>query len=153
MKRIVDVIVAVLVLALLSPLLVLVSFLIWLQDRRSPFYIADRVGRNMKPFRMVKFRSMVVNADKTGVDSTGANDSRITSIGKFVRKTKLDEVPQMWNVLKGEMSLVGPRPNVAMPRNNCSTFVRASLISRRSSSPTKVRSWLTSPTLTSPTTS
>ncbi len=112
MKRIVDVLVAALVLVLLSPLLVVVSLLIWLQDRRSPFYIADRVGRKMKPFRMVKFRSMVVNADKTGVDSTSANDSRITSIGKFVRKTKLDEVPQMWNVLKGEMSLVGPRPNV-----------------------------------------
>ena len=112
MKRIVDVLVAALVLVLLSPLLVVVTFLIWLQDRRSPFYIADRVGRKMKPFRMVKFRSMVVNADKTGVDSTSANDSRITSIGKFVRKTKLDEVPQMWNVLKGEMSLVGPRPNV-----------------------------------------
>lgn len=112
MKRIFDVIVAVLVLVLLSPLLIVVSVLIWLQDRRSPFYIADRVGRNMKPFRMVKFRSMVVNADKTGVDSTSANDARITSIGKFVRKTKLDEVPQMWNVLKGEMSLVGPRPNV-----------------------------------------
>lgn len=113
MKRIVDVLVAALVLVLLSPLLVVVSILIWLQDRRSPFYIADRVGRGMKPFRMVKFRSMVVNADKSGVDSTSANDSRITSVGRFVRKTKLDEVPQMWNVLKGEMSLVGPRPNVS----------------------------------------
>ena len=113
MKRILDILVASMVLILLSPLLVVVSFLIWLQDRRSPFYIADRVGREMKPFRMVKFRSMVVNADKSGVDSTSANDSRITSIGKFVRKTKLDEVPQMWNVLKGEMSLVGPRPNVS----------------------------------------
>lgn len=113
MKRLMDIVVAVMVLVLLSPLLVVVSVLIWLQDRRSPFYIAERVGRNMRPFRMVKFRSMVVNADKTGVDSTSANDSRITSIGRFVRKTKLDEVPQMWNVLKGEMSLVGPRPNVS----------------------------------------
>ena len=113
MKRILDIVVAALVLVLLSPLLFVVSFLIWLQDRHSPFYIADRVGRDMKPFRMVKFRSMVVNAHKTGVDSTSANDSRITSIGRFVRKTKLDEVPQMWNVLKGEMSLVGPRPNVS----------------------------------------
>jgi lipopolysaccharide/colanic/teichoic acid biosynthesis glycosyltransferase len=113
MKRIVDLLIAAIVLIVLSPLLVVVSFLIWVQDRRSPFYIADRVGRDMKPFRMVKFRSMVVNADKTGVDSTSANDSRITSIGKFVRKTKLDEVPQMWNVVKGEMSLVGPRPNVS----------------------------------------
>src|SRR4051794_27267506 len=113
MKRIVDVVIAAMVLFLLSPLLIVVTFLIWLQDRRSPFYIADRVGLDLKPFRMVKFRSMVVNADKTGVDSTSANDSRITSIGRFVRKTKLDEVPQLWNVLKGEMSLVGPRPNVS----------------------------------------
>jgi len=113
MKRLFDVVIAGTVLVLLSPLLVVVSILIWLQDRRSPFYIADRMGRDMEPFRMVKFRSMVVNADKTGVDSTSANDSRITSIGKFVRRTKLDEVPQMWNVLKGEMSLVGPRPNVS----------------------------------------
>ncbi|MEP7204400.1 MAG: sugar transferase [Ilumatobacteraceae bacterium] len=112
MKRIVDAVVAAGVMLLLSPVLIVVSVLIWLQDRRSPFYIADRVGRDMKPFRMVKFRSMVVNADKTGLDSTSAKDSRITSIGRFVRKTKLDEVPQMWNVLKGEMSLVGPRPNV-----------------------------------------
>jgi lipopolysaccharide/colanic/teichoic acid biosynthesis glycosyltransferase len=113
MKRLSDVVIASLVLIVLSPLLLAVSFLIWLQDRRSPFYIAERVGRGEKPFRMVKFRSMVVNADKTGVDSTGAHDTRITPIGRFVRRTKLDEVPQMWNVLKGEMSLVGPRPNVS----------------------------------------
>jgi lipopolysaccharide/colanic/teichoic acid biosynthesis glycosyltransferase len=112
-KRLTDLVIASMVLILLSPLLLVVSFLIWLQDRRSPFYIAERVGRDEKPFRMVKFRSMVVNADKSGVDSTSANDSRITPIGRFVRKTKLDEIPQMWNVLKGEMSLVGPRPNVS----------------------------------------
>lgn len=112
MKRLVDVSLAALVLVLLSPLLVAVSIAIWLQDRHSPFYIADRVGRDLVPFRMVKFRSMVVNADKTGVDSTGTSDVRITVVGRFVRKTKLDEVPQMWNVIRGEMSLVGPRPNV-----------------------------------------
>lgn len=112
MKRLFDVSVAALVLVLLSPLLIAVSIAIWLQDRHSPFYIADRVGRDLAPFRMVKFRSMVVNADKSGVDSTGASDARITVVGRFVRKTKLDEVPQMWNVIKGEMSLVGPRPNV-----------------------------------------
>ena len=112
MKRLFDVSVAVGVLVALSPLLVAVSIAIWLQDRRSPFYIADRVGRDLEPFRMIKFRSMVVNADNTGVDSTGASDARITAVGRFVRKTKLDEVPQMWNVIKGEMSLVGPRPNV-----------------------------------------
>jgi len=83
-----------------------------LQDFHSPFYIAPRVGKNSRIFRMVKFRSMIVNADKSGIDSTSANDSRITPIGNFVRKFKLDEFTQLWNVLKGDMSLVGPRPNV-----------------------------------------
>lgn len=112
MKRVFDVVVAVTVLVVLSPLLAVVSFLIWLGDRHSPFYIAPRMGRHHRPFRMVKFRSMRVGADKTGVDSTGKNDSRITPVGAFVRKYKVDELPQLWNVLKGDMSLVGPRPNV-----------------------------------------
>jgi lipopolysaccharide/colanic/teichoic acid biosynthesis glycosyltransferase len=111
-KRVFDIVVASTILVVLSPLLIVVSALIWAQDRHSPFYIAPRVGRDLEPFRMVKFRSMVVDADRIGVDSTGARDPRITAIGRFVRKTKLDEVPQMWNVIKGEMSLVGPRPNV-----------------------------------------
>ena len=87
-------------------------FLIWWQDKHSPFYIAPRTGRNERPFRMVKLRSMVINADKSGVDSTAANDRRITGVGQFVRRYKLDELTQLWNVLKGDMSLVGPRPNV-----------------------------------------
>ena len=94
------------------PILLSMIFLVWLQDFKSPFYIADRVGKNKKIFKMVKLRSMIINADKTGVDSTGANDSRITLIGKFIRKFKLDEISQLWNVLLGDMSLVGPRPNV-----------------------------------------
>ena len=112
MKRLFDIAVSIVVLALLSPLLVVVAFLIWLGDRRSPFYIASRMGRNHKPFRMVKFRSMRIGADKSGVDSTSKNDNRITPVGAFVRKYKVDELPQLWNVLKGDMSLVGPRPNV-----------------------------------------
>ncbi len=112
MKRLVDIILSFLGLLLLSPLLTVVSFLIWKQDHHSPFYIAPRVGKNENIFKMVKLRSMVVNADKTGVDSTSANDLRITPIGHFVRKFKLDEFTQLWNVLKGDMSLVGPRPNV-----------------------------------------
>jgi len=95
-----------------SPLLLAVILLIWLQDYHHPFYIAPRVGRGGRTFKMVKLRSMVANADKTGVDSTSATDSRITPIGKIVRRTKLDEVMQLWNVLLGDMSLVGPRPNV-----------------------------------------
>ena len=112
MKRFLDVAISFFGLLLLSPLLIVVMLLIWLQDFHSPFYIAPRVGKNGRIFNMIKFRSMVVNADKAGVDSTSSNDSRITPIGNFVRKFKLDEFTQLWNVLKGDMSLVGPRPNV-----------------------------------------
>ena len=112
MKRLLDVAAAAIGLIVLSPLIIVVSFLIWLQDYHSPFYIASRMGRGEKPFRMVKFRSMVIRADLSGVDSTAGDDPRITSLGRFIRRFKLDEIPQLWNVLKGEMSLVGPRPNV-----------------------------------------
>ena len=111
-KRPFDFVIALLGLIVLSPILLIVSILIWTQDRRSPFYVADRVGREERPFQMVKFRSMVVNADRSGVDSTSSDDVRITVIGRLIRRTKLDELPQLWNVLRGEMSLVGPRPNV-----------------------------------------
>lgn len=99
-------------LIILSPFLALACFFVFLQDFKSPFYIAPRVGKNEKIFYMVKLRSMIVNADKSGVDSTSTTDQRITKLGKFIRKTKLDELTQLWNVLKGDMSLVGPRPNV-----------------------------------------
>ncbi|HEU4427745.1 MAG TPA: sugar transferase [Myxococcota bacterium] len=112
MKRALDVSLALLGLALASPLLVPVLLAIWAQDGHSPFYVAPRTGRGARPFRMVKLRSMRVGADRSGVDSTAANDSRITRIGAFVRRYKLDELTQLWNVLMGDMSLVGPRPNV-----------------------------------------
>lgn len=112
MKRLFDIIVSVLGLAMASPVLMPVIFLVWIQDRYSPFYIASRVGRGEGLFRMVKLRSMVINADKSGVDSISNNDNRITLIGRFIRRFKLDEITQLWNVLKGDMSFVGPRPNV-----------------------------------------
>ncbi len=112
MKRLFDVIGAAIALAVLSPLLLAVAVLIWLQDFHSPFYMGERVGLLGRMFRMVKFRSMVVRADRTGVRSTAGDDRRITPIGRFVRRFKLDELPQLWNVLKGDMSFVGPRPNV-----------------------------------------
>ena len=96
----------------MSPVLLVFMVLVWLQDYHSPFYIAPRVGRNGRLFNMVKLRSMVVGADKTGVDSTSADDRRITAVGRMIRKYKLDEFTQLWNVLRGDMSLVGPRPNV-----------------------------------------
>ena len=111
-KRFMDLVLSILGLILASPILVPVMFLVWRQDRHSPFYVAERVGKDFIPFKMVKLRSMVKDADSTGVDSTSVNDMRITPVGQFIRKYKLDELTQLWNVLKGDMSLVGPRPNV-----------------------------------------
>ena len=111
-KRVFDIIFSLLGLIITMPLLIPVCILIWLQDFSSPFYIAPRVGKDGKIFKMIKLRSMTVNADRVGVDSTSANDPRITAIGKFIRLYTLDELSQLWNVLKGDMSLVGPRPNV-----------------------------------------
>lgn len=112
MKRLVDIVISLIGLLISAPLLLPVIVIIWLQDFRSPFYIAPRVGKNGRDFKMVKLRSMVVGADRTGVDSTSNKDPRITPIGKFIRAYKLDELSQLWNVLIGDMSLVGPRPNV-----------------------------------------
>jgi lipopolysaccharide/colanic/teichoic acid biosynthesis glycosyltransferase len=110
-RRLLDIVASATGLALLAIPLGIILFLIWRQDRHSPFYIADRAGRGGTAFRMVKVRSMIVGADRTGVESTSANDRRITPLGHFVRQWKIDELGQLWNVLKGDMSLVGPRPN------------------------------------------
>jgi lipopolysaccharide/colanic/teichoic acid biosynthesis glycosyltransferase len=112
MKRTFDFSVALLALLIASPLLFVLMIIIWLQDFGSPFYIAQRMARLSGTFKMVKFRSMVLNADKSGVISTAGNDRRITAVGSFVRKYKIDEIVQLWNVLLGDMSLVGPRPQV-----------------------------------------
>lgn len=112
MKRLFDIVASTFGLLVASPVLLPVMFLVWRQDRNSPFYVAPRVGIGDKQFNMIKLRSMVVNADKSGVDSTSANDLRITPVGHFIRRYKLDELTQLWNVLRGDMSLVGPRPNV-----------------------------------------
>jgi lipopolysaccharide/colanic/teichoic acid biosynthesis glycosyltransferase len=112
MKRVLDLTASLFGLLVLSPILLVVIFLVWMQDYKSPFYIAPRVGKDAKQFSMVKLRSMIVNLDKSGPDSTSASDIRITPVGHFIRKFKLDEVSQLWNVLIGDMSLVGPRPNV-----------------------------------------
>ena len=112
MKRLLDIVASFMGLVILSPFLFLGALLVWLQDFHSPLYVPWRVGRSGKRFRMVKLRSMVYQADKSGVSSTAGDDLRITWVGRVIRKFKLDEFPQLWNVLKGEMSLVGPRPNV-----------------------------------------
>ena len=112
MKRVFDLIFSFLGLIFLSPIIILAGFIIYLQDKHSPFYIAKRIGTNNKNFNMIKLRTMIVNAEKSKVDSTSTNDPRITKVGKFIRKLKLDELCQLFNVLIGEMSFVGPRPNV-----------------------------------------
>ena len=111
-KRLFDIFASFFGLLLLWPFLLLFMLLVWLQDFFSPLYIAPRARRRGETFNMVKLRSMVKNADKKGGASTAANDRRVTWIGRLIRKTKFDEVPQLWNVLIGDMSLVGPRPQV-----------------------------------------
>jgi lipopolysaccharide/colanic/teichoic acid biosynthesis glycosyltransferase len=111
-KRLVDLVVSLAGLLAGSVVLVPVMVAVWLQDRHSPFYVASRAGRGGQPFRMVKLRSMRVLADQAGGSSTAGDDPRITAVGRFVRRWKLDELTQLWNVLLGDMSLVGPRPQV-----------------------------------------
>ncbi len=112
LKRIIDTVASFAGLLILAPVILPAMLLIWLQDFRSPLYLAPRVGKGGRMFRMVKLRSMVVDADRSGIDSTADRDPRITTIGRMVRRFKLDELCQLWNVLAGDMSLVGPRPNV-----------------------------------------
>ena len=111
-KRFFDVILSVIGLTIISPIFILFVIFIFLYDFKSPFYIAPRVGKKGKLFKMVKLRSMKIDADKTGVASTANDDDRITPIGKLIRKFKFDEISQLINVLQGSMSLVGPRPQV-----------------------------------------
>ena len=99
-------------LLVLLPLLALIAALVFLGDGNTPWFRGVRVGRGGRRFRMIKFRSMIPDAWKSGVSSTGAADRRITRMGKLLRRAKLDELPQLWNVLIGDMSLVGPRPQV-----------------------------------------
>ena len=111
-KRTFDFSVALLALVILSPLLLLVGILIKLSSPGPIFFRQERVGRGFRPFKVLKFRTMVANAPKLGGELTAGKDPRITRIGHVLRKTKLDELPQLVNVLKGDMSFVGPRPEV-----------------------------------------
>ena len=99
-------------LVILSPLLIFVYVAIVLESRGGGFYRQERTGRYGKPFRLIKFRSMYVNADKHGLITVGGYDNRITRVGYYIRKYKIDELPQLINVVKGDMSIVGPRPEV-----------------------------------------
>lgn len=111
-KRATDILFSAIGLLVTSPLFLVIALRIWLEDGRPIFYRGERVGRFGKRFKMLKFRTMVPNAEKTGGPSTADHDPRITRCGCSLRKYKLDEFPQLINVLRGEMSVVGPRPEV-----------------------------------------
>ena len=110
MQRSVDILVAALVFVFLTPIFVTVSLIIVLESPGSPFYGGWRIGKNGRRFRMWKFRTMVTDADRMGGSIAATGDPRITRVGRFLRATKIDELPQFFNLLLGDLTLVGPRP-------------------------------------------
>lgn len=122
--RVFDFIVSLVGIVILSPLFTIAVVLIKCTSPGPVIYAQKRVGRNGRLFRLYKFRSMLVNADRIGTSVTTGNDTRITKTGRILRKTKLDELPQLWNVLKGDMSFVGPRPDVPEVVNKYSPEMR-----------------------------
>lgn len=112
MKRIFDIYASFFGLVLLFPFLLIIAILIVVDSKGGVFYRQIRVGKGNKDFRIYKFRTMRPNSDKSGLLTVGAHDNRITQIGSFLRKYKIDEFPQLLNVLIGDMSIVGPRPEV-----------------------------------------
>lgn len=110
-KRIFDVIFSILCLIICFPLIIIIIVVLFLFQRRPLFFVQERIGKYGKPFNIYKFRSMTIISEQDGIPQLASNnDSRQTKIGKFLRKHHLDELPQLWNVLKGDMSFVGPRP-------------------------------------------
>lgn len=116
MKRLIDIAFALMALLLLAPVLGLCALAVAFESGWPVLYCQTRVGLGGQPFNMLKFRSMVKNADALGSYMTQANDARITRVGRFIRRTSLDELPQIINVLRGDMSLVGPRPDVPLQK-------------------------------------
>jgi lipopolysaccharide/colanic/teichoic acid biosynthesis glycosyltransferase len=116
MKRLLDIVYASFTLVVMSPVMVWVAIKVYGHDHGPVFFRQRRVGRGGREFGMLKFRSMVIDADKLGGYSTAEGDPRITPIGGFIRRTSLDELPQVINVLLGDMSIVGPRPDVPAQR-------------------------------------
>ena len=112
MKRIFDILFSFTGIIILSPVFIIISFLIIIDSRGGIFYKQIRVGKNNIDFRLYKFRSMKPGSSKAGLLTVGGKDSRISRVGYFLRKHKLDELPQLFNILKGDMSFVGPRPEV-----------------------------------------
>lgn len=117
MKRLMDILFSLIALFFLFPALIFIAILIYLDDRGPALFLQTRVGKNGLPFKIYKFRTMVVNASIKGGYATADKDPRITSFGRVLRRTSIDELPQLINVLIGEMSLVGPRPDVLEQRS------------------------------------
>jgi lipopolysaccharide/colanic/teichoic acid biosynthesis glycosyltransferase len=109
-KRSMDIIISFIMMLLLSPILVLLCILIPIDSAGAPFFHQERLGKNGKSFKVIKLRSMGLDAEKNGPKWASKEDARVTKVGAFLRRTRFDEVPQFLNVLKGEMSLIGPRP-------------------------------------------
>lgn len=110
LKRIIDIIFSSVILLVFSPLFAIIVILIKTDSKGRIFYTQERIGKNMKPFKIIKFRTMIEGAEQNGPELSHANDKRVTRIGRFLRKYRLDELPQFINVVKGEMSIIGPRP-------------------------------------------
>lgn len=129
LKRPFDLLLSSMALVILSPVFLLIATMIKLTSPGPVFFRQQRLGVNEEPFLILKFRSMRSGSEKTGSQFTTSNDSRITPVGKLIRKTSLDELPQLINIFRGEMSLIGPRPYVGFELNDTSPAIRA----RRSS--------------------
>src|SRR5690554_6510079 len=112
MKRLFDILSSAIALILLSPILIVIAVGIIIDSKGGVFYKQKRIGKNGKAFMLYKFRSMRTGSDRKGLITVGSNDDRTTKVGRFIRKYKLDELPQLVNILKNEMSVVGPRPEV-----------------------------------------
>lgn len=121
-KRITDILISIATLVIFSPILLLAAIAIKLDSKGPVFFLHERSGLNGKPFKMIKLRGMVVNALEIGPELTQKNDPRITRVGKILRRTSIDEIPQVINVLKGEMSIVGPRPEIISITKNYDDF-------------------------------
>ena len=111
-KRLFDIVISIIGLILFSPIFIITAVLIKLDSSGQIFYRGVRSGKNGKKFKIFKFRSMIPNLEKVGGDTTALNDPRITRVGRYIRKCKFDELPQLLNVLIGDMGLVGPRPEL-----------------------------------------
>ncbi|MEK4751939.1 sugar transferase [Priestia sp. FSL R5-0597] len=113
-KRMVDIVISFVALMVLLPVILLFALIVMIETPGSPFFLQERLGKNGRPFTIMKLRSMYSDAEKNGAQWAVKNDSRVTKVGKLIRQTRIDELPQLWNVLKGDMSIVGPRPERAV---------------------------------------